>query len=111
MSDQLTWGHLVELISIDNELERSFYEKQTIKDKWTIRELKRQKKSALFLRLTASKDKKEILQLANKGQSVEKTEDIIRDTYVFEFLKIPEPYQLSEKDLETKLLDNLFYLY
>ncbi len=28
LSDQLTWGHLVELVSIDHDLERSFYEKQ-----------------------------------------------------------------------------------
>ena len=64
LSDQLTWGHFVELIAIDNDLERNFYEQQTIKDKWTIRELKRQKGSALYLRLAASKDKSGILDLA-----------------------------------------------
>lgn len=107
VSDQLTWGHLVELVNIDHDLERSFYEKQTIKSKWNVRELKRQKKAALFLRLAGSKDKKGVLELAKEGQSVEKAEDIIRDTYVFEFLKIPEPHAISEKELETRLLDNL----
>lgn len=107
VSDQLTWGHLVELVNIDHDVERSFYEKQTIKAKWNIRELKRQKKAALFLRLAGSKDKEGVLALAKAGQVVEKAEDIIRDTYVFEFLKIPEPYALSEKDLETRLLNNL----
>ena len=107
LSHQLTWGHLIELLKINHDLERSFYEKQTIKAKWNVRELKRQKKSALFLRLAGSKDKEGVLDLAKKGQVVEKAEDIIRDTYVFEFLKIPEPYVLSEKDLEKRLLDNL----
>ena len=107
LSDQLTWGHLVELVTIENDLERSFYEQQAIKEKWNIRELKRQKGSALFLRLAASKDKQGVIDLAKKGQTIEKPEDIIRDTYVFEFLKIPEPYVVAEKDLETKLLDNL----
>ena len=107
LSDQLTWGHLVELVAIDHDLERSFYEKQTIQSKWTVRELKRQKSSALFLRLAASEDKKGVLKLAEEGQKIEQPSDVIRDTYVFEFLKIPEPYRISEKDLETKLLDNL----
>jgi len=107
VSVQLTWGHLSTLARIDNDLERSFYEQQVIKDKWSIRELKRQKSTALFLRLATSKDKEEVLQLAKQGQTIEKPEDIIRDTYVFEFLKIPEPYAISEKDLETRLLDNL----
>lgn len=107
LSHQLTWGHLIELLKINHDLERNFYEKQTVKEKWNVRELKRQKKAALFLRLAGSKDKEGVLKLAEEGQVVEKAEDIVRDTYVFEFLKIPEPYALSEKDLETKLLDNL----
>lgn len=107
LSDQLSWGHYVELLSIDAELERSFYEKQATLEKWTVRELKRQKSSALFLRIAASKDKKGILDLAKSGNLIEKPEDIIRDPYVFEFLKIPEPHQVSEKELESRLIDNL----
>lgn len=64
LSHQLSWSHFVELLKIEDELERSFYEKQTINEKWSIRELIRQKKSSLFLRLAASKDKEGILQLA-----------------------------------------------
>ena len=107
LSDQLTWGHIVELLFIDHDLERSFYEKQVIIEKWTVRELKRQKSSSLFLRLAATQDKTGVLQLAAKGKIVERPEDLLRDPYVFEFLKIPEPYHLSEKELETRLLDNL----
>ncbi|RMG16005.1 MAG: DUF1016 domain-containing protein [Bacteroidetes bacterium] len=107
LSHQLTWSHYVELLKIDNELERSFYEKQAIREGWTVRELKRQKKSALFLRLAASQDKPGILKLAKQGKLIEKPEDLLRDPYVFEFLKITEPYHLSEKALETRLIDNL----
>ncbi|MBK8565380.1 MAG: DUF1016 family protein [Saprospiraceae bacterium] len=107
LSDQLNWGHYVELLFIDHDLERSFYEKQAILERWTVRELKRQKSSALFLRLAASQDKAGVLQLASKGKAIERPEDLLRDPYVFEFLKIPEPYQVSEKELETRLLDNL----
>lgn len=107
LSHQLTWSHYMELLKIDHDLERSFYEKQSILERWTVRELKRQKSSALFLRLAASQDKAGVLQLAEKGKIVERPEDLLRDPYVFEFLKIPEPYHISEKELETRLIDNL----
>jgi predicted nuclease of restriction endonuclease-like (RecB) superfamily len=107
LSHELTWAHYIELLKIEHELERSFYEKQTVLEKWTVRELKRQKDTSLFLRLAASQDKAGILQLAEKGRIIEQPTDLLRDPFVFEFLKIPEPYHVSEKELETRLLDNL----
>jgi predicted nuclease of restriction endonuclease-like (RecB) superfamily len=107
LSDKLSWSHYVELISIDMDLERQFYEKQSILEKWSIRELKRQKDAALFLRLAVNQDKAGVLKLAEQGRIVEHPADILRDSYVFDFLKIPEPYHISEKDLEKRLLDNL----
>lgn len=47
----LTWSHICELIRIDDALEREFYTKQCIAEKWNVRTLKRQKKSVLFLPL------------------------------------------------------------
>lgn len=104
---KLSWTHLVELLKIDDPLERSFYIRQTLLENWSSTELIRQKKASLFLRLAASKDKDGILKLAQKGQMVENPLDIIREPYILEFLKIPEPYHLSETDLETRLIDNL----
>jgi predicted nuclease of restriction endonuclease-like (RecB) superfamily len=72
-----------------------------------VRELVRQKQSALFLRLATSKDKAGILQLAEQGQILNQPADLLREPYVFEFLKIPEPYQISETQLETVLCDHL----
>ncbi len=70
-------------------------------ENWSVRELKRQKKASLYLRLAASKDKDK------QGQIIEKPADVLREPYIFEFLKIPEPYHLSESDLEKRLIDNL----
>ena len=70
-------------------------------------ELKRQKNSQLFLRLAASKDKAGLLQLAQQGQLDEQPTDLMREPYIFEFLKIPEPHQVSETQLETLLCDHL----
>ncbi len=106
-SHQLSWSHMVELLKIDDAFERSFYERQTQVEKWNVRELIRQKDTALFQRLAISKNKAEILKLSVEGHSISKPEDILRDPYVFEFLKIPDQSLSSEKELETQLLDNL----
>ena len=107
LSHKLSWSHYVEIIKIEDELERSFYEKQAVLENWSVRELQRQKRSSLFLRLASSGDKQGILELAAEGKRVQKPSDIIRDPYVLEFLKIPEPYHLQESELEKRLIEHL----
>ena len=107
VSHQLSWSHYIELLKIDNELERSFYEQQSQLEKWSVRELRRQRDSALFQRLALSRDKAGIMQLAKEGQSYASGTDIVRDPYVLEFLGLPEQPQYSEQDLEHKLIAHL----
>ena len=106
-SHLLSWSHYVELLKLEDPLERSFYEQQSMLEKWSVPELQRQKKTSLFLRLAAGKDKDAILQLASEGQIISSPADLLRDPYVFEFLKIPEPHTVSENDLETLICDHL----
>jgi predicted nuclease of restriction endonuclease-like (RecB) superfamily len=106
-SDLLSWSHYAELLRLDDDLERSFYEKQAKLEAWSVRELKRQISSSLFLRLAASKDKEGVLKLAHQGQIIEQASDLLREPYVFEFLKIPEAHHISETQLETVLCDHL----
>lgn len=106
-SHLLSWSHYVELLKIDDKLERSFYLQQTLIEKWSIPELKRQKKSSLFLRLAASKDKEGILQLAKQGQTIQQPADLIREPYILDFLQIPEAHQLTETVLEKKIIEQL----
>ena len=107
LSHQLSWSHYIELLKIDNDLERNFYQNQSTIEKWSVRELRRQRNSALFQRLALSKDKFGILELARTGQVFEKEIDIIKDPYVLEFLNLPEEEKYSEKELEKRILDNL----
>lgn len=104
---KLSWTHWVELLKVDDSLERSFYLNQTINENWSTTELIRQKKTSLFLRLAASKDKVGILELARQGQLIQKPADMIREPYVLDFLQIQEPYHLSETELEGLLIANL----
>lgn len=107
VSHFLSWSHIIELLKIDDPLERGFYEKQMVAENWSVRELKRQKNSGLFLRLAASKDREGVLKLASEGQIALQAEDLLREPYVFEFLKIPEGALLSERDLESRLCNHL----
>lgn len=107
LSGKLSWSHYAELLTISDDLIRSFYEKQAENENWGFREMKRQIDSSLFERLALSKDKNEVLALSEKGQILSAPKDIIKDPYIFEFLGLPEQFAVKERDLESKLIDNL----
>jgi len=104
---KLTWSHYLKLMRIADANERNFYEIEAIKNNWSLRELQRQFDSALYTRLTLSKNKEEVLALGQKGQIIEKNKDLIKDPYILEFLGLPEQSFYSENDLEQKLIDKL----
>ncbi len=107
VSGKLSWTHYVELLSISDDLAFSFYLKEAEREKWSVRELKRQIQSALFERLALSKNKEGVLALAQQGQLPSQARDIVKDPYVFEFLKLEAREQWLEKDLENELIDKL----
>lgn len=88
-------------------MERKFYEIESFKNNWSLRELNRQYDAALFARLTVSKNKNELLKLAQQGQIYESPQDAIKDPYILEFIGLPEQNTYSENDLEQKLIDKL----
>lgn len=85
VSHKLTWSHYFELLKIEDELARSFYQNQAVADNWSVRELKRQKQSGLFHRLALSKNKEKILELSRQGQIVKSEVDLIKEPYIFDF--------------------------
>ena len=104
---KLTFTHYVFLMRIDDEKERRFYKIESEKHNWSVRELKRQYDSALYTRLSLSRDKEGILKLSEKGQIIEKPKDIIKDPYILEFLGLPELPQYSESQLEEEIINKL----
>lgn len=103
----LSWSHYAELVTVSDDLARSFYEKQASDENWSFRELKRQIDSSLFERLALSRDKKGVMKLAKKGLQTSVANDIVRDPYIFEFLGLPTDDIVKERDLEKKLIENL----
>ncbi len=107
LSGELSWSHYIELISIDDKIARDFYENQAILERWSIRELKRQKKTGLFHRLAVGKNKEEILELSRKGQIVRTENDFVKNPHIFEFMNFPEDYRYTESDIEKAILSDL----
>ena len=103
----LSWSHYLKLMRIDNIEERHFYEIESVKNDWSLSELKRQFNSALYERLLLSTDKKEVYRLALEGQKAETPRDIVKDPYILEFLGLPEAPSYSETEMESRIICHL----
>lgn len=104
---KLSWSHYLTLMRIEDETERSFYEIETAKNNWSVRELQRQYDSALYTRLALSRDKDKLKELSEKGLVLQEPKDAIKDPYILEFIGLPEKSVYSESQLEQKLIDKL----
>ncbi len=63
--------------------------------------------AALYERLALSRDKTEILRLANEGQTIETPADLFKSPFTLEFLGLEEESVYTETDLEKRILSNL----
>lgn len=107
ISHSLSWTHYIRLMRIEDDAERRFYEIECEANQWSIRELNRQFDSALYQRLSLSRDKEKVMELSEKGQILENPEDALKDPYVLEFTGLPELPSYSESQLEQALIDKL----
>ena len=107
VSSQLSWSHYLELLKIEEEPKRKFYMHECINSRWSVRELRRQRASLLYERLLLSTDKKSVLELAENGQLLRNSKDLVKDPFVLEFLDIKENTRYLESDLEKNILEHL----
>ena len=103
----LSYTHLELLAGIDDPLKRAFYEIETIKGNWAVRELKRQIGSLYFERSGLSRDKAKLSEMANDAATLSEPAHVIRDPYIFEFLGFRPQEVLPESDLEEALIERL----
>lgn len=107
LSHKLSWSHYYELLKCDDSLELQLYYKETLKEGWKVRELRRQIKSSLFQRIALSTDKEGVLALAREGHQILTPQDIIRDPFVLEFTGLPLKKIYKEGELEAALKANM----
>lgn len=103
----LSWTHYQVLMRIENDDERLFYEKEASESNWNVKTLKRQYNSSLYERLALSRDKDEVMRLANEGSVPYKPTDILRTPYVLEFTGLEDKAVYHENDLESAVLDKM----
>jgi predicted nuclease of restriction endonuclease-like (RecB) superfamily len=106
-SFNLGWSHYLVLMRIENINERNFYEIEAHKSNWSEPQLKRQYHSSLYERLALSRDKEQVLKLAEQGQIIEKSTDILKNPLVLEFLSLEESNGYSESTLEKAIISKL----
>tara|TARA_Y100000814_G_scaffold289752_1_gene263182 strand:- start:166 stop:1062 length:897 start_codon:yes stop_codon:yes gene_type:complete len=104
---QLSWSHYLKLMRIEDGDERNFYEIESYKNNWSLRELERQYNTALYTRLSLSRSGSQVRRLAKEGQLLQKPQDAIKDPYILEFIGLPERSTYSESELEQKLIEKL----
>ncbi len=102
----LSWSHYVFLIRLSED-ERKFYEIETVKQNWSLRELERQFNSSLYERLALSRDKHRVKELSQKGHILTTPQDAVKEPYVLEFLGLKEESYYSESDLETAIINKI----
>ena len=103
----LSWTHYRTLLRVEKTGARAFYEIEAIRNNWSARELERQINSLLYERLALSKDKKGLIRLALKGQTIQRPADVFKDPVVMEFPGFPASPKLTESHLEEALINNL----
>lgn len=102
----LTFTHFLELMRCEPLLKRSFYETESIKNNWSVRELQRAINSLLYERTGLSKDKKAVPEDMDKHKDL-KPENIFRDPYMLEFPGLGERTSYSETRLEEAIINHL----
>ena len=107
VSPKLTWSHYCELIKIDDESKRNYFLKYAIAENLSVRDLKRQIYSLHYERLCMSKDKEALIEYERKGNLPNNPEEIVKDPYVLEFLNLEENHIYAERELETRILNDL----
>lgn len=105
--NNLSFSHLTELLAIKDSLKRTFYEIETIKGNWSVRELRRQINTLYFERSGMSFNKEKLSALTQEKSEAFNPKEIIKSIYSFEFLGLKAQEVVEEKDLEIGLLNHI----
>lgn len=102
----LSFTHLREIMTLDDPLARYFYEQECIKCTWSVRELRRQISTNLYVRAGISANPEKLLSLPSV-QGHDSAELQIRQPFTFEFLGLKAQEVVDEHDLEDALISHL----
>lgn len=102
---RLSFSHIKEIMAIDDPFERFFYELECIKGIWSVRELRRQIDTKLFIRAGICKKPELLLdKIENSGYN---TALSVKNIYALEFLDLNAKDEVTESDFEQAIMDHL----
>jgi predicted nuclease of restriction endonuclease-like (RecB) superfamily len=103
----LSWSHYVRLLTVEKPEARRFYEAESLRGGWSVRQLDRQISTLFYERTALSKNKAGMLTLGAKRRPEDtvSAEEEIKSPYVLEFLNLRDDY--AESDLEDALVRHL----
>lgn len=105
--DRLSFTHIVQLLHVEDDLQRAFYAVEAMRGPWSVRELQRQIDSNYYVRSGWSK-KPELLSKSVNGKAEKRSfSEEIKSPYVFEFLGLKEKDTIDELTLEDALRSHL----
>ncbi|MBP3844969.1 MAG: DUF1016 family protein [Prevotella sp.] len=107
-STQLAWSHIIEILSLNDELQREFYLTLAASERWSVRRLRKEIDAMLFERTAISGKpekviKKELSTL--RDDNVMSPDLVFKSPYFLEFTGLKGFY--SEKSLEDCLVAHL----
>ena len=102
----LSFSHVVEIMTVKDPLARYFYEQECIKCTWSVRELRRQIGTNLYVRAGISGNPEKMLSLPSL-QGHDSNELQIREPFTFEFLGLKGKEIVGEHDIEEALIAHL----
>ena len=97
---ELSWSHYLVLIDFKDNQQRKFYETMSVKESWSVRELKKRINNREFER---AKKKDEVIVKFQK--QLPAPEDIFKESYDWDFLGLEKKHK--EKELEKALLSKI----
>ena len=103
---KLSYSHIYEIMKVSDPLARYFYEQECIKCTWSVRELRRQISTNLYVRAGISTNPDKLLSLPSV-QGHDSAELQIRQPFTFEFLGLKPQDVIDEHDLENALISHL----
>ena len=103
----LSFSHFSLIMTVENPLGRVFYELETIKGTWSVRELKRQIHTNYFERSAISQNPAKMSKYIQSGSEKMDLSDLIKTPFVYEFLGLKDNEIVEESDLEQALINHL----
>lgn len=105
--NRLSFTHILQLLPLHDELQRTFYAFEAIRGTWSVKELRRQIASQYYVRSGWSTNPSKLSALTLEKADKDTLRGTLRSPHVFEFLGLAGKDVWEESDLEQGIIDHL----